>query len=237
MVAGHMVEKKKSGAAPYNEKAAWDKLDAAKKSFVIRVLNWFHFRPGQLAESWEREEVLTWELFRAFEVLPRRLFLFPLLDLISQRNASCAGLVSHLQSAGGSLQIDAYPLMRLTGSKRNRRSDIGIAHPDGTQLWLEAKTVILTSKGVEELQQQLQDQQEALEGITGNNSSKVVALVTSRDEADRFPVITWADVLCALESTIADLTALNSDSNDFGGYLLVARELHGRIRGHQNRIV
>ncbi|OGA33426.1 MAG: hypothetical protein A3G80_06190 [Betaproteobacteria bacterium RIFCSPLOWO2_12_FULL_62_13b] len=52
-----------------NEKAAWDKLQATQKSFVVRVLNWFHFRPTRIARSWVREEVLTWEFLRALKVL------------------------------------------------------------------------------------------------------------------------------------------------------------------------
>jgi hypothetical protein len=221
----------------YNEKAAWDnELDPRQKSFVVRLLNWFHFRPSQLAQSWKREEVLTWELFRAMQVLPRRLFLGRLAARISLRNPSCLSLTDHLRASIGDIEVIAYPLLELKGSLRNRRSDIGLRHPDGTQLWLEAKTVFLTPRGLLDLQQQLQDQQESLHRITGEKTSRVIALVPSKDAIDAFPAISWTDIVDVLRQTRSELENTNNATHDMSGYLFIARELHDRIKTHVNEI-
>ena len=110
---------------------------------MVRVLDWFHYRRPQIARSWTREEVLTWEMLRALAILPRRVFLGPLLQRIGQCNPSIQGLTGHLQSALGRIEVEEYPSLGLSGALRNRAGDIGFRHPDGTRLWLEAKSVVV----------------------------------------------------------------------------------------------
>ncbi len=217
----------------YNENVTWVTLNETQKSFTVRVLNWFHFRPKALAHSWTREEVLTWEFLHALKILPQRVFLSRLIERIGLRNPSCANLTAHLQSAASSIEIDEYPSLHLTGKLINRRSDIGFRHPDGTQLWLEAKT----ETKIKQLQQQMQDQQDALNRITGGNDSRVIALLPSVDVTSELPAISWSDVSEILEQAQSLLLTANNPSRDMDGYLLIAKELYDRIQTHPKNIV
>jgi hypothetical protein len=94
---------------PDNERTAWARLPKGQKSYIVRVLDWFHYRRPQIARSWMREEVLTWEMLHALAILPRRVFLGPLLHMVGQRNPPIQELASHLLSALSSLDLDEYP--------------------------------------------------------------------------------------------------------------------------------
>ena len=218
----------------YNEKAEWDNLDVAQKSYVVRILNWFHFRPKQLAHSWTREEVLTWELYRAMDVLPRRFFLATLLDRIGLQNPELHSLTKKFSSHFRQLKVEAYPSLQLKGALRNRRSDIEIIHPDGSHIWFEAKTVSMSSNALEGLHQQIADQQKALDSISEGKASKVIALVPTNTVMNMVPSLNWTDVMDVLEKTISELNY--AENQDFDGYRLIAHELHERIRTHPNKI-
>lgn len=220
----------------HNEKTAWDELADGQKSFAVRMLHWFSYRPRAVARSWMREEVLTWELLNALKVLPRRVCLVPLLETIAFRNSACKSIIDHLLPAEPDLIIDEYPRLCLTGALRNRRSDIGLRHPDGTQLWLEAKTVRMTKQAGRDLEQQLKDQQEALTRISGDKPSCVVALLAGDDAVDGFAAISWQDIAELFEKARAALASQNNVSGDMNGYLLMISELRDRILTHQNYI-
>jgi len=225
----------KSLASPRteNEVDAWGRLSIKQKSFVVRVLNWFHFRRPQIGKSWTREEVLTWEMLRALTILPRRVFLGPLLEEIGQRSPSLQILTQHLLAKLGSVEIDEYPSLKLPGALQNRRSDIGLRHPDGTRLWLEAKTFAVSLK---DLHKQLADQQKAISLLCDKKASQVIALVPSVDRHLAWPSIRWAEVAKVLQEAQQRLDGTRSVAGDMDGYKLVARELCDRILTHPSRI-
>jgi hypothetical protein len=73
-----------------NEPTAWAAMPHGQRSFVVRLLHFLHFRPRLLAKSWRGEEVLTWELLQCLHVLPRSLFLAPLLAARGRSLIYCA---------------------------------------------------------------------------------------------------------------------------------------------------
>ncbi len=160
-----------------NERTAWARLPVGQKSYVARVLDWFHLRRPQIARSWTREELPTLELLRALAVLPRYAFLGPLLKRIGQCNGPIRELTRHLQSALGGIEIDVYPSRGLSGRLCNRAGGIGFRHPDGTRLWLEVNTAGVSTQ---ELLRQVIDLQEALNRITKSETSCVVLLLPRR---------------------------------------------------------
>ena len=93
----------------YNENATWVTLDKTQKSYAVLVLYWFHFRPKDLAHSWTREEVLTWEFLHALKILPLRVFLSRLIERIGLRNPSCANLTAPIRAYVISAEPTAGP--------------------------------------------------------------------------------------------------------------------------------
>lgn len=75
----------------------WAEADQWLKSYVVKILHWFHYRPGRLKASWKQEEVLAWELLRALDVLPQRLLLRPLLERIASSSSDADAAVLRLR--------------------------------------------------------------------------------------------------------------------------------------------
>ena len=216
-----------------NERTAWARLRVSQKSYVARVLNWFHLRRPQIARSRTREEVPIQEMLRALAVLPRYAFLGPLLGRIGQCNPPVRELIRHLQSALGRIEIDAYPSRGFSGRLCDRAGGIGFCHPDGTRLWLEVKTARLPTQ---ELLQQVVDLQEALSRIAGSEASCIILLLPRAQPAHGCPTIRWSDVASVLEETRRLLTGTRAISGDMDDSLSVARELSDLILTRFNRI-
>lgn len=216
-----------------SERTAWIVLRDDQKSRLVRNLNWFHFRPRQIARSWRREEVLTWEVLHALQVLPRRALLGPFIQVCARRNPAIEDIATHLARHLADVKIIEYPLLGLKGTKGNCRSDIGLACEDGTQLWIEAKTAREPHRV---LLAQLSDQQTALKNLKPTRDSRVVALIPSSQPQVEWPAIRWRDVSDVLAVGIETLRKTKCVPGDMDGYISIADELRKRILTHESAI-
>jgi len=236
---------------PKTTKERWDEAQPEQKSFLVRVLNHFHYRRPQLKQSWYKEEVLTWELTRGWDLLPANLFLGrSLTRLLNSAEAMKVGTVSMDEARAGEkvasalkplldaiarqddVSVTAQPSLSRPGRKTNSCSDIGIGLKDGQRLWFEAKTVRTVGK----LNDQIDAQQDALLAINAGAPTAVVALVPHGSKV-RGPMITWDDVRDDLMLGRAELLKFQPGfSVSLRGYALLAGELIDRIGSHPNRI-
>jgi hypothetical protein len=217
-----------------NEFSRWASLDVGQKSYTVQVLHWFHYRPGAVAQSWTREEVLTWELVRALDILPRDLFLAPLLLKISELGADAARVARPLAADPQTVRVDPFPSLQLKGAKRNRRSDIGLIGQSGLTLWLELKTGPFKPTP---LLSQLDDQREALRVLCNGKPCAVVPLLPAGRPAPALPTLRWDVVSFILMSCIGALTNGPEPESLRRGLRAVARELYQRIGTHPARLL
>jgi len=122
-----------------DEMTLWRGTTPEQRFFLGQVLHWFHFRPRALKGAWMLEEPLTWELYRALDLLPHGLFVKPLLRRLGTLAPRVESAVKPLLSCED-IVITPYPSLELTGSKSNRRSDLGLGIGSSPRLWIEAKT-------------------------------------------------------------------------------------------------
>ena len=208
----------------------WGDADLRQKSYVVQILHWFHYRPARLKASWKQEEVLTWELIRAFDILPQRLFLRPLLS----RLASSSGQVDlAIRSLGESrIKITPYPSLELSGNKRNCKSDIGLGSDGRPTIWIEVKTASFRTS---DLETQLQQQESSMALLLPDTPKALITLLPESRALSSCPNLSWDDVLAALRSFEHEVPSVISDPELSYGYCLLASELAERIESHPNR--
>jgi hypothetical protein len=217
-----------------NEVSAWSATVPGQRSFVVRLLHWFHFRPAQLSRSWKKEEVLTWELLQCLHLLPRSCFLGPLLSQIELAAPETVTVVARLKSNLGAVEIDEYPSLGLNGHLQNRRADIGFCLRPSPVLWVEAKTL---ETSLQDLHQQLSDEYDALCSLPGISMARLVALLPSRQPHPAWPSIYWSDIVAVLDGCRKQLLSLSLDPDISRGYVLLAGELRDRILSHEYELV
>jgi hypothetical protein len=230
----HINTGKMSNRAIENEVSAWSATVPEQRSFVVRLLHWFHFRPSQLARSWKKEEVLIWELLQCLHLLPRSCFLAPLLSQIQLCAPEAADLIVQFKADLGAVEIDEYPSLGLNGHLRNRRADIGFRLRPGPVLWIEAKTSEVSSQ---DLYQQLSDEYDALRSLAGISMARLVALIPASQARPSWPSISWSDIVAVLGECRARLLSLSPDPDISRGYVLLADELQDRIVSHEYELV
>lgn len=212
------------------ESKLWADTDERQKSYVVQMLHWFHYRPTRLRESWKQEEVLTWELLRALDVLPQTLFLRPLLKRIATLGDEASKVVDSL--GAGRICVYPYPSLEMSGSKRNCKSDIGLGTGSKPAIWIEAKTASFRAS---DLEAQLRQQASAMASIMPGMPRLLVTLLPTRRALSTFPNLSWDDVLDVLRSFGNDLATAIPDLDYSYGYALLAAELADRIESHPNR--
>jgi hypothetical protein len=210
----------------------WAKTCPEQRSFLVEVLHWFHYRPAALKKSWAREEVLTWELLRALEILPQQYFTHPLVQKISS-----LGRLAH-DSATPLLGLERivvtrYPTLGLLGGKRNCKSDIGLGNAEFPTIWIEAKTAKFKP---EDLREQLHQQATAMKDLYPQAQTVLVTLVPKSRSLEEFPNISWDDVASVMVSGINLLEESGLPFDIAYGYRTIARELIDRIETHPNRV-
>lgn len=211
----------------------WEALPEGQKSFAVQLMHYFHYRPKLIPSSWSREEVLTWELYRALEVLPRSLFLEPLMMLCATTGFSAAASISELLRDVSNVRLVAHPRLGLGGNKRNSASDLGFGVFDSQRVWIEAKTAVIKRTV---LSQQLQTHNARICELAGSAPCAIIALLPASQEAGSEPSIRWADIVLLLERALEFLR--DHPSKDLTpGLILVANELRERIFGHVPRLV
>ena len=136
------------GSSTDNEFARWKQLTEGQKSFAVQLLHFFHYRPRCVGRSWTREEVLTWELYRALTLLPRTILLVPFLRLCADAVWTAKPAISELLADPDAIRVVAYPRLNLSGNKRNCASDIGLCRLDDPRLWVEIKTATDPARGL-----------------------------------------------------------------------------------------
>ena len=189
------------------------------------------FAPAQMrsVSEWTREEVLTWETVRALDLLPRDLFLRPLLRELASSNGSVHTCASLLAARHEEIAVHAFPSMGLTGPKRNRRSDIGLETP-GAVLWIEAKTTHLK---ISALVGQLQDQANALRVLADGRAHAVAALLPDDHPAPDWATVRWSTSQPLFLCVAATLSRQPPFSSPFGADCVVlTSELLARLQGH-----
>ena len=205
----------------------------AQRSYLVEVLHWFHYRTPALKRSWAREEALTWELLRAFEILPQTLFLRPLLHAIGELSSDAAAAADFLLDSSP-LQVFRYPSLKLSGNKRNCRGDIGFGVAGLPSVWLEAKTAKFQP---EKFRIQLAQQREAMDGMSGGRPSVLVTLLPAPWALDHTSNLSWQRVREVLENGFSALQQELPDSGLRYGYEVLARELIQRIDSHPNGLI
>ena len=208
-----------------NEKVLWDKLDERNKSYNVRVLNYFHYRRNKIGQSWKREEVLTWELIRALDVLPKQYFLSELIKFIKNNKPELSLISEKILKNIEEANIIPYPRLGLSGNKRNCASDIEISTKN-TRLYIEAKTAIVKKS---ELYEQIRFQRNAFKKMNKNSEFGIIALIVKSQEYDNI-YLTWEDVKNVLEDGLQKME--NDYKNNFHiieGYKKIFRELIERI--------
>jgi hypothetical protein len=209
----------------------WLETVPEQRSLLVEVLHWFHYRPAALKRSWAREETITWELLRVFEILPQTIFLRPVLRHLAGLSAEARKAIDPLLAAR-SIIITRYPSLKLTGSKRNCRSDIGFGLDDGPSVWVEAKTAPFKNA---DLQAQLLQQQKALANIFTQQPIVIITLLPWDVVLPDIPNISWNQLAELLEQSI--ITLANTLPEEYrSGYDRLATEMLGRIRSHPNKI-
>lgn len=220
-----------SGPTEETEFKLWAEADARQKSFVVQILHWFHYRPTRLRASWRQEEVLTWELIRALDILPHRLFLYPLLVRIASLDDKADAAVRALTDKGR-IRITPYPSLELSGGKKNCKSDIGLGLDGRPTIWVEAKTASFKAS---DLEVQLRQQETAMAQLIPDLPIVLVTLLPTPKALPTFPNLSWDDVLTALRSCESGLASAIPDPDLAHGYRVLARELAERIESHPNR--
>ena len=210
--------------AEVNERKLWDQLDAGNKSYTVRVMNFFHYRRNRIGQSWKREEVLTWELIRALEILPKEFFLVELLLYIKQSKKKLAHIAEELLKEPINVKVVAYPKLNLLGNKQNSASDIELSLGD-CKLWIEAKTALITK---EELSRQIEIQKKALARINNNSKYAVIALIPNNQDCDT-PFMRWSELLKIFETALNKMEDKYKGGPIIAGYRMMAEELIGRI--------
>lgn len=208
----------------------WAAADSRQKSYVVQLLHWFHYRPTRLKACWKQEEVLTWELIRALEVLPQSLFLRPLLRLIEPANALVEAAVHSLGK--DRIIVTPYPSLELSGSKRNCKSDIGLGSIERPTIWIEAKTARFRAS---DLEAQLRQQKVAMARLFPEKPTALVTLLPTARALSAFPNLSWDDVLITLRLFEGAVASAVPDLDMSYGYRLLAAELAERIESHPNR--
>jgi hypothetical protein len=208
----------------------WADVDERQKSYVVQILHWFHYRPTRLRASWKQEEVLTWELIRALDVLPQRLFLRPLLKQIALLSGQADAVVRSLGEAR--INVTPYPSLELSGSKRNCKSDIGLGLEGRPTIWIEAKTASFKAS---DLETQLRQQESSMASLMPDTPKLLITLLPAPRALSTFPNLSWDDVLAVLNSFEREVVAAIPQPDLSQGYRLLAVELAERIESHPNR--
>jgi hypothetical protein len=208
----------------------WADADHRQKSYVVQILHWFHYRPTRLRASWKQEEVLTWELIRALDVLPQSLFLHPLLNRIALLSSQAEVVVRSLGT--GRINVTPYPSLELSGSKRNSKSDIGLGLDGRPTIWIEAKTASFRAS---DLETQLRQQESSMTSLMPEAPKLLITLLPAPRALTTFPNLSWDDVLAVLRSFEREVSSAISQSDLSHGYRLLAVELAERIESHPNR--
>jgi hypothetical protein len=219
--------------------------DQRQKSFLVEVLSFFHFRTMHLKGSWRKEEVLTWEIIRAWQLLPSTLFLARTLRrlLITGGTFKDSKVMSAVQplldaiAAEGDVSVKGEPSTRLDGSKAGACGDISIglgtsAANDSERIWFEAKTARVSKPG--NLLKQVHGQKEALQRKEPSLPVAVIELLPCGVETE-LPAITWGDVRDDLALGLEDLQESRS-AVSLTGYQRLAMELVRRIESHPNNL-
>ena len=217
-------------SADQNEFKLWTDADDRQKSYVVQILHWFHYRPKRLRASWKQEEVLTWELIRALDVLPQSLFLHPLLDRISALSEEAKYVVRPLGQER--ITITPYPSLELSGNKRNCKSDIGLGLDGRPTIWLEAKTASFRAS---DLEAQLRQQESSMASLMPDTPRLLVTLLPAQRALNTFPNLSWDDVVAVLNSFERQVSTVIPQADLSHGYRLLALELAERIESHPNR--
>ena len=212
------------------EFALWADADPRQKSHLVQILHWFHYRPNRLKASWRQEEVLTWELLRALEVLPQSLFLARLLRVLASSSTRVDAAVKSLGE--GRVKVTPYPSLELTGGKRNCKSDIGLGLDGRPTIWIEAKTASFRAS---DLENQLRQQESAMTVLFPDAPNALVTLLPAPRALNSFPNISWDDVLAALRACEQEIPLAIPNTELSYGYRLLASELAERIVSHPNR--
>lgn len=215
------------------EYSNWKALPEGQKSFAVQVMHYFRYRTRLIPSSWTREEVLTWELYRALQVLPRSLLLEPLMRLCATTGSDAAATMSELLRDASNVKLVAYPRLRLDGNRRNSASDLGFFLHGNDRVWIEAKTAVVKPKVLTE---QLQTQRERIRELSVDASTVVVALLPVAQEGAFESSIRWTDIVVLLEGTLQSLRD-HPSSELTGGLILVANELRERVLGHDPLLV
>ncbi len=220
-----------SNAKDETEFKLWAEADTRQKSFVVQVLHWFHYRPTRLRASWKQEEVLTWELIRAFEILPQSIFLQPLLERIATRSTRAQVAITPLLGRDR-VEVTPYPSLGLSGGKRNCKSDIGLGQNGQPTVWIEAKTAKFKES---DLRAQLQQQESSMSVLMPDRPTVLVTLLPESRALDTFPNLSWDDVLAALHVCGNEVAASIQSPDLSYGYREMVRELSERIESHPGR--
>lgn len=207
-----------------NECNLWKKLGEAEKSYTVRVLSFFHYRRNRIGQSWKREEVITWELIRALDILPRQFFLKELLEYIKENKKELAPVIEKLLENPNEVFIVPFPKLNLTGNKKNSASDIGLSYKD-TTLWIEAKTVKIKES---DLEKQILIQTKALSEINGGLNFGVIALIPGGQKGSATSFY-WSDMQKIFERGLSKMEQACKDKTLINGYKIIAEELINRI--------
>lgn len=214
------------------ESDLWRTADQRQKSHLLNVLHWFNYRPDRLRASWKHEEVLTWELLRALEILPQRLFARRILDYLGSLSPAAKSAARHVLQASV-VQVTPYPSLELRGGKRNCRSDIGLGLPhERPSIWIEAKTARFNEV---KLWDQLDQQSNAMASLLKGIPCVLVTLLPGHRGIVDYPNLSWDTLVEILESCVSDLAKLPCDQDLLRGYARMAEELIGRIQSHPNQ--
>lgn len=212
------------------EPKLWAEADLDQKSYLVQILHWFHYRPARLKASWRQEEVLTWELLRALDVLPQRLFLRPLLQRIASKGHQADAAVCLLGERR--VKVTPYPSLELSGKKRNCKSDIGLGLDGRPNIWIEVKTASFKAS---DLEAQLRQQEAAMASLLPDTPTVLVTLLPAQRALATFPNLSWDDVLAALHACEREVPMAIPEPDLSYGYRLLASELAKRIESHPNR--
>ena len=217
-----------------NEKVNYENAPTEAKSFLVQVLHWHRFRPQTLKNSWTKEEPLTWELFRALDLLLRRMFLARFLRAVAACETSAAKAVAALTHSPDDVVVEPFPLLRLPGNKAKRRADIGFGLSDGPRLWIEVK---VRGGDVGSLRRQLDDERKALRDISPHEPTAVVA-VAPHSLVETLPdALSWGRVCDCLTDGLADLSHPELPRDIVSGYQRLATELLHRVQCHAPTLV
>jgi len=213
-----------------NEKNLWDNLDDKNKSYTVSVLHFFHYRRKiMISKSWTREEVFTWELVNALDILPREYFLAEFLNFIKQNKKELNNIAAKLSEHPSDVTLTAHP--KLNPNRGNDASDIRLSINNNNELWIEAKTGIIKK---EELLSQIEEQKRMLQKRNNNKKYGILALIP-KDQKSETTFIYWSDVKEIFEIAVHKLEKDNkNNSNLIKGYKKIAQKLTDRIESFPN---